>query len=257
VSAHEVPDLAYGDAPDSFDSPDGRTYSGPVTAATPGQADVYVTYDGDTHWLACFKDEPDSESGDVIHPISPGDSWDTLTAKVREHRAEHGCAAQEPHAVPEVQFAPCPVDGHDGSHMQWRSGQWTCGHVLANSLVLAGILPVPEPQPAPELAAARNASDLEVASIIAERNQLRMVLQWLADDGNLEARDRLAAIRPELTSAASGPAPELAAAMRESRLRAEVITEILAAFGPSGSGHTARVGMVQIAKWRTRAGLTS
>jgi hypothetical protein len=53
------------------------------------------------------------------------------------------------------------------------------------------------------------------------------------------------------------PAPELAAAMRESRLRAEVITEILDAFSPSGSGHTARVGMVQIAKWRTRAGLTS
>jgi hypothetical protein len=52
-------------------------------------------------------------------------------------------------------------------------------------------------------------------------------------------------------------APELAAAMRESRLRAEVITEILAAFSPSGSGHTARVGQVQIAKWRTRAGLTS
>jgi acetolactate synthase small subunit len=36
-----------------------------------------------------------------------------------------------------------------------------------------------------------------------------------------------------------------------------VLTEILDAFGPSGSGHTARVGMVQIAKWRTRAGLTS
>jgi hypothetical protein len=40
------------------------------------------------------------------------------------------------------------------------------------------------------------------------------------------------------------------------QLRA-VITEMLAAFSPSGSGHTARVGQVQIAKWRTRAGLTS
>jgi hypothetical protein len=66
-----------------------------------------------------------------------------------------------------------------------------------------------EPKPAPvpaagqwtvaELAAARDASDLEVAAIIAERNQLRAALQQLADDGNLEVRDRLAAIRPELT----------------------------------------------------------
>lgn len=47
------------------------------------------------------------------------------------------------------------------------------------------------------------------------------------------------------------PAPELA------EVRRAVIIEILAAFSPSGSGHTARVGMVQIAKWRTRAGLTS
>ncbi len=36
-----------------------------------------------------------------------------------------------------------------------------------------------------------------------------------------------------------------------------VVAEILDCFGPSGSGHTARVGQVQIAKWRTRAGLTS
>lgn len=36
-----------------------------------------------------------------------------------------------------------------------------------------------------------------------------------------------------------------------------VIADILGHFGPSGSGHTARVGQVQIAKWRTRAGLTT
>lgn len=75
-------------------------------------------------------------------------------------------------------------------------------------------------EPAPELAAARDASDLEVASIIAERNQLRMALQRLADDGNLEARDRLAAIRPELTGTASRATPELAAAMAEAEEQA-------------------------------------
>jgi hypothetical protein len=58
--------------------------------------------------------------------------------------------------------------------------------------------------------------------------------------------------------------PELADATAKSdRLEGQledvrnVITDMLAAFSPSGSGHTARVGQVQIAKWRTRAGLTS
>ena len=35
----------------------------------------------------------------------------------------------------------------------------------------------------------------------------------------------------------------------------ELVAEILSHFGPSGSGHTARVGQVQIAKWSKRAGL--
>lgn len=39
-----------------------------------------------------------------------------------------------------------------------------------------------------------------------------------------------------------------------STLRA-LVAEILGVFGPSGSGHTARVGQIQIAKWKKRAGL--
>lgn len=50
-------------------------------------------------------------------------------------------------------------------------------------------------------------------------------------------------------------APELTAAMAETRQLRDLTAEILAAFGPSGSGHTARVGQVQIRKWRQRAGL--
>jgi hypothetical protein len=34
-----------------------------------------------------------------------------------------------------------------------------------------------------------------------------------------------------------------------------LVAEILAVFGPSGSGMTARVGQVQIAKWGARAGI--
>lgn len=60
------------------------------------------------------------------------------------------------------------------------------------------------------------------------------------------------------------PAPGLAAAMADlreaqddSRKRGEVITEILGAFHPNGGGHAARVGQVQIRKWRERAGIAS
>jgi hypothetical protein len=52
---------------------------------------IHVTYDGDTHWLQCFADDPDAEHGEIIHPIDAGDSWDEMAAKVAAHRAEHGC----------------------------------------------------------------------------------------------------------------------------------------------------------------------
>jgi len=71
----------------------------------------------------------------------PGGDWADLPDAVKAGFA--ALAARDPHAEdapPEVQFAPCPVEGHDGSHMQWRSGQWTCGHVLANSMVLGGVM---------------------------------------------------------------------------------------------------------------------
>lgn len=50
-------------------------------------------------------------------------------------------------------------------------------------------------------------------------------------------------------------APELAASMAETRLLRELLDEVLGHFTPTGSGHAARVGQVQIAKWRKRAGL--
>jgi hypothetical protein len=51
------------------------------------------------------------------------------------------------------------------------------------------------------------------------------------------------------------PAPELAAAMGEARQLRELVVDMLTAFTVTGSGHSARVGQVQIAKWRKRAGL--
>lgn len=55
-------------------------------------APIFVTYDGDTYWLACFADDPDDEHGDSLHPIDAGDTWDDLVAKVNAHLAVHGCA---------------------------------------------------------------------------------------------------------------------------------------------------------------------
>jgi hypothetical protein len=50
---------------------------------------------------------------------------------------------------------------------------------------------------------------------------------------------------------------DLREAQHAARVRAEVVTDMLTVFRPSGSGMTARVGQVQIAKWRDRAGLPS
>jgi hypothetical protein len=76
LSGREPREIALGD-----DAAAQRPYAAPT---------VFVTYDGDTHWLEC--DHGDGE-GDVIAPVEPGDSWDDLAAKVREHQAGHGCGA--------------------------------------------------------------------------------------------------------------------------------------------------------------------
>jgi hypothetical protein len=44
---------------------------------------------------------------------------------------------------PEVQLAPCPVEGHDAEHFQVRTHEhWMCGHLLADALAANGIPPV-------------------------------------------------------------------------------------------------------------------
>jgi hypothetical protein len=53
---------------------------------------IFVTCNGG-YWLQCFADDPDAEKGAIVYPLDAGDNWDTLVAKVAEHRAEHGCDA--------------------------------------------------------------------------------------------------------------------------------------------------------------------
>lgn len=56
---------------------------------------IHVTYDGDTHWLECFADDPNAEHGDIIGTLDAGDKWDDLCALVFVHQSEHGCAPAE------------------------------------------------------------------------------------------------------------------------------------------------------------------
>jgi len=69
--------------------------------------------------------------------------------------------------------------------------------------------------------------------------------------------DEAKAAASEIAERSGENAARLVLAIGETRELRDLIDEILGHFGPSGSGHTARVGQVQIAKWRTRAGLTT
>lgn len=65
-----------------------------VRAEHSGCPHLYVTFDGDTHWLACFAADPDGEHGDPIHGIDAGDAWGDLLTKVAEHRCTSPEATQ-------------------------------------------------------------------------------------------------------------------------------------------------------------------
>ena len=70
-------------------------------------------------------------------------------------------------------------------------------------------------------------------------------------------RDEAKAAASEIAERSGENAARLVLATAETRDLRQLVDEILGKFGPSGSGHSARVGQVQIAKWRTRAGLTT
>jgi hypothetical protein len=193
--------------------------------------------------LECRKCGPDTAAPgqalyEAIRDAFPEDDyvpWDDLGA---DAQARYGqVAAQEPHAAPDT-------PGSVGRPGDSDAGQIDIGNRQNG------------PHAAPELATlladwrktADSLKDRRGVGDARERNTLEVVI------GQVEA---ILAREPQ-------PAPELANQVyRGDRLEGQledvraVVAEILDAFGPSGSGHTARVGMVQIAKWRTRAGLTS
>jgi len=67
--------------------------------------------------------------------------------------------------------------------------------------------------------------------------------------------EELASVLCRLDDEGKPVSQDAAEAITEARALRALVAEILSRFGPSGSGHTARVGQVQITRWRTRAGL--
>jgi hypothetical protein len=189
---------------DSFDSPDGRTYSEPVTAVTPGQA-----------------------------MEAPADSEPEEYRLLGWAASLLGCAIPEPTAmVPEVWREAVK---------NWREAYYAQAATAAQ-----------QPQPAGEVAMLRaDLADYEA-----------LLAKWPKCPAGCSCRLGLPEDADANECGCNGPcnggeqpAPDLAAAMTETRQLRELAAEIIAQFRPTSDGHHARVGQVQIRKWRARTGL--
>lgn len=236
-----------------FILPDGRTVWGAGIAV----------------WAALAAREPDAD-GVLLSDYLRERGRPGIAAMVEE--AER--AAREPDAADGLTYAPAydqlyaalarlacddwlGTQGYDGDELQ-RRVEFACDKLAA--------LPKPEPQPAP---------DLQVAALRAELTELTdnhngLIEEILLNAGDEYDGDEAAeaiAVRyvrdleagtvrkPVDGDAGEQPAPGVAEAVTEARAHQALIAEILSHFGPSGSGHTARVGQVQITRWLQRAGI--
>jgi hypothetical protein len=156
--------------------------------------------------------ELDAQQSDPF-PSLPGDAGDADAHGVTLARVRailEGATPEELHEAwrrrKEAQgwkYGPRP-DSREKAHPALVPYADLPGHQRVRDRVLAAIVREMAGQDAPEVAAAQGdrddyaarlrATDQSWAKVAAERDQLREALQWLADDGNLEARDRLAAI---------------------------------------------------------------
>jgi hypothetical protein len=152
------------------------TAPGETAAATPGQAQLAALVDGhffsdgpNPMQLVCMtEDDSDVECDTWVSDVEPGITWNELERRMAEHAREHHftaaivAAPAAPQPAPDldaafaggmrVRTAPCTADAHDGEHFQVRTnGHWLCAHLLASMLIAQGIVADPEAQPAPEL----------------------------------------------------------------------------------------------------------
>jgi hypothetical protein len=178
-------------------------------------------------------------------------------------------AAREPDAAdgnaPELRITDCSAHD-DALHIQINTGHnWLCAVALAS--ILAEYEPQPEepqpeePQPAPGIPLR---SDAETCAMLRAdlADYEALLARWPRCPAGCTCRIGI----PEDADAGEcgcdgpcnggpQPAPGLAEAVTEARAHQALIAEILSHFSPSGSGHTARVGQVQITRWLKRAGI--
>jgi hypothetical protein len=115
-----------------------------------------------------------------------------------------------------------------------------------------------QPQPAPDLGAAWAdlESDIRVAvSLHCTGTDVPCDLCLRETDRAMTAVDAYARLVAEHERTRPQPAPELRAALAETRQLRDLAGEILSRFSASGTVRTARIGHVQITEWRERAGL--
>ncbi len=192
--------------PDSFDSPDGRTYSGPVTAGTPGQAAQPEPCEH--HWVSQHK------PGHRVYWVRLcgfcGDpDWDDLDREVaaaiaaQEPQPAPGCPDPSQHrdvyGHPLPQAEPKPAPGLEAAYLyHWRFDRgeefglyWHradadakaaehAGEGLSEVLGMAILGDRPEAQPAPAGPLDADAYKKHVAQLLApvqgEVDRLRAVL---------------------------------------------------------------------------------
>jgi hypothetical protein len=176
---------------DGFDSPDGRTYSGPVTAATPGQAaEPEIPVHLVQLWLCdlCLDGEGDEchTPGcslwihDVPKPALRGSQGVTILGPALEpFMTPEQLAAQDARPAPELAECGCPET--DGKIYHQRG---TCTDPVAAKLDWYADAGRIAAAPAPELAAAMAV--------------LRRVLEWFPTGGT---RNEASATRAQLASA--------------------------------------------------------
>jgi hypothetical protein len=270
VSGAQEPNAAPGDVVHL--SPRDATYVTPCCGQTPFDLTRTDRMTNDPSLVTCGGPEPKpapeqwqlvvGATGDpVSEPLGEDEAKQQcadLNLKVgRDWYAARPVAPPEPKAAPELELGPCPFQGHHGEHLRLNThGHWLCAITLTNMLVAADVIA----DPAPDVTKLRAELDEEqgyrseltndillnapesfdgdeAADVIAVR-YVRHLEAEIAEHAGPKAAPLWPDGAPVRDADGEAqPAPELAAAMRESRRYLEAL-QIARSFllDPASSG---------------------
>jgi hypothetical protein len=193
--------------------------------------------------------------GELLEDVQARTAIATVTSWQRE------LAAREPHAAPEpvqLLLGPCKAQGHHGEHLQLQThDHWLCAITLTNMLVAADMIA----DPAPDVTKLRAELDEEQGYRSDLTNDILLNAPE-SFDGD-EAADVIAVryvrhLEAEIAEHAEAkPAPELAAAMRETRELRELVDEATSAALARARQFLPAPLVKQLRSIRERAGLPS